>query len=61
MVCQKGLSLSLEDKLIRDFIKDRLRQAGISRVEIERKPQEITLIVHAASAWNGHRAWRHRY
>lgn len=40
--------LLLEDKLIRDFIKDRLRQAGISRVEIERKPQEITLIVHAA-------------
>jgi small subunit ribosomal protein S3 len=40
--------LLLEDKLIRDFIKDRLRQAGISRIEIERKPQEITIIVHAA-------------
>ncbi|HHY16925.1 MAG TPA: 30S ribosomal protein S3 [Firmicutes bacterium] len=40
--------LLLEDKMIRDFIKDRLRQAGIPRMEIERKPQEISIIVHAA-------------
>ncbi len=40
--------LLLEDKKIRDFIKDRLYRAGIPRIEIERKPQEISIIVHAA-------------
>ncbi len=40
--------LLLEDRKIREFIKDRLYRAGISRIEIERKPQEISLIVHAA-------------
>jgi len=40
--------LLLEDKKIRDFIKGKLRHAGISRIEIERKPQEVTVTVHAA-------------
>ncbi|HHW18380.1 MAG TPA: 30S ribosomal protein S3 [Firmicutes bacterium] len=40
--------LLLEDKKIRDFVREKLSGAGISRIEIERKPQEITLIIHAA-------------
>lgn len=40
--------LLLEDKKIRDFIKRKLYHAGISRIEIERKPQEVTVTVHAA-------------
>lgn len=40
--------LLLEDKKIRDFIREKLGQAGISRIEIERKPQEVTVTVHAA-------------
>lgn len=38
----------LEDKKIRDFIKDKLRHAGVSRIEIERKAQEVTITIHAA-------------
>lgn len=40
--------LLLEDKKIRDLIKQKLYTAGVSRVEIERKPQEITVKIHAA-------------
>jgi small subunit ribosomal protein S3 len=40
--------LLLEDWKIREFIKDNLYRAGIPRIEIERKPQEISIIVHAA-------------
>lgn len=40
--------LLLEDKKIRDFVKGKLRQAGIARIEIERKPQEVMVTVHAA-------------
>ncbi len=40
--------LLLEDKKIRDHVKGKLGQAGISRIEIERKPQEVTVTVHAA-------------
>jgi small subunit ribosomal protein S3 len=40
--------LLLEDKKIRDFIKRKLYHAGISRIEIERKPQEVTVTIHAA-------------
>lgn len=40
--------LLLEDRKIREFIKDNLYRAGIPRIEIERKPQEISIIVHAA-------------
>lgn len=40
--------LLLEDVKIRDFIKKKLKAAGISRIEIERKPQEITVTIHAA-------------
>jgi len=40
--------LLLEDKKIRDFIKKKLYHAGISRIEIERKPQEVSVTVHAA-------------
>lgn len=38
----------LEDKKIRDYIKEKLGHAGISRIEIERKAQEVTVIIHAA-------------
>ncbi|HHX27667.1 MAG: 30S ribosomal protein S3 [Bacillota bacterium] len=40
--------LLLEDKKIRDYVKGKLRQAGIARIEIERKPQEVMVTVHAA-------------
>jgi small subunit ribosomal protein S3 len=40
--------LLLEDKKIRDYIKGKLRHAGIPRIEIERKPQEVAVTVHAA-------------
>jgi small subunit ribosomal protein S3 len=40
--------LLLEDKKLRDFIKKRLPLAGISRIVIERKPQEVTVTIHAA-------------
>jgi len=40
--------LLLEDKKIRDFIKGKLRQAGIARIIIERKPQEVMVTVQAA-------------
>jgi small subunit ribosomal protein S3 len=37
-----------EDVKIREHIKKKLYHAGIARIEIERKPQEVTVIVHAA-------------
>ena len=40
--------LLLEDYKIRGYIKGKLRAAGISRTEIERKPQEVTVTIHAA-------------
>lgn len=40
--------LLLEDKKIRTFIKKRLPLAGIPRIVIERKPQEVTITIHAA-------------
>ncbi len=40
--------LLLEDWKIRRYVKDNLNRAGIPRIEIERKPQEISIIVHAA-------------
>jgi small subunit ribosomal protein S3 len=38
----------LEDLRIRDFIKKRLSQASISRIEIERAAGKIRLIIHTA-------------
>ncbi len=38
----------LEDKTIRDYIKEKLGHAGISRIEIERKAQEVSVTIHAA-------------
>ncbi len=40
--------LLLEDQMIRDYIKTKLPLAGIPRIEIERKPQEATITIHAA-------------
>ncbi len=40
--------LLLEDKKIRTHVKEKLGFAGIPRIEIERKPQEVTVIIHAA-------------
>lgn len=46
---QKDFSqLLLEDQRIRDHIRGKLSAAGIARIEIERKPQEATVTVHAA-------------
>lgn len=41
-------TLLLEDHKIREFVKGKLRTAGVSRIEIERKPQEATVTIHAA-------------
>ncbi len=41
-------TLLVEDKMLREHIKKRLPLAGISRVTIDRKPQEVTVTVHAA-------------
>lgn len=38
----------MEDKKIRDFIKKRLRHAGISKIEIERAANKIRIKVHTA-------------
>lgn len=40
--------LLLEDNKIREFVKGKLRTAGVSRIEVERKPQEVTVTIHAA-------------
>jgi small subunit ribosomal protein S3 len=40
--------LLLEDNKIREFVKQKLHAAGIPRIEIERKPQEVTVTIHAA-------------
>jgi len=40
--------LLLEDQRIRDYIREKLGLAGISRIEIERKPQEVTVTIHAS-------------
>ena len=37
-----------EDAKIRDFVKARLKHAGISKIVIERTPDEIRLLIHAA-------------
>jgi len=40
--------LVVEDKLIRKFIKERLQQAGISQIEIERAANKVKLRIHTA-------------
>jgi small subunit ribosomal protein S3 len=40
--------LLLEDYKIREYVKGKLKAAGIPRIEIERKPQEVTVTIHAA-------------
>lgn len=37
-----------EDEMIRNYLKNRLSHAAISRVEIERTPQRITVLVYTA-------------
>jgi len=37
-----------EDKEIRDFLKDKLYEAGISRIELERAANKVKLIIHTA-------------
>ena len=41
-------ALVAEDAMIRRFIKKRLEQAAVSRVEIERSPNRVKLIIHTA-------------
>ena len=38
----------LEDRDVRDFVKQRYGRAGIPQTEIERKGEELTVILHAA-------------
>ena len=40
--------LLVEDYNIREYVKKRLRHAGISKVLIERTPDEVRLLIHAA-------------
>ncbi len=46
---EKGFSEKLrEDLMLRDYIRNRLPNAGISEVEIKRTPKRITLTIHTA-------------
>ena len=38
----------IEDHKIRVFIKKRLKQAGVSRIEIERTADRVRVIIHTA-------------
>ncbi len=40
--------LAIEDRRIRDLIKNRLYHAGISRIEIERAGNKVKVIIHTA-------------
>jgi len=37
-----------EDRMIRNYIRDQLPGAGISRIEIERYPQQVNITIHTA-------------
>jgi len=41
-------TLVVEDKQIRKFVKDRLQQAGISKIEIERAANKVRMRIHTA-------------
>lgn len=41
-------ALVVEDKRIRKFVKDRLQQAGISKIEIERAANKVKMRIHTA-------------
>ena len=41
-------ALVVEDKKLRKFVKDRLYQAGISRIEIERAANKVKMRIHTA-------------
>ena len=41
-------NLIIEDKKLRDFIKDKYRFAGIPKIEIERTRDEVKVILHTA-------------
>ncbi|MDY6851707.1 MAG: 30S ribosomal protein S3 [Thermodesulfobacteriota bacterium] len=41
-------TLVAEDKRIRKFVKDRLQQAGISKIEIERAANKVRMRIHTA-------------
>ncbi len=46
---EKGYAgLAIEDKRIRELIKNRLYHAGISRIEIERAGNKVKVIIHTA-------------
>ena len=49
LVLPEGLRrVPIEDLRLRDFVKKRLSQASISRMEIERAAGKIRLIIHTA-------------
>ena len=41
-------TLLKEDLFIRKYIKGRLQRAGISKVEIDRAPKKVTIMIHTA-------------
>ena len=45
---QEYVDLLQEDIQIRDLIRERLAQAGISRIEIERFPKQVSLTINTA-------------
>ena len=40
--------LVYEDRMIRDYLKDRLFHAGIARIEIERAANKVKIRIHTA-------------
>ena len=44
----KYAELLQEDLVIRNYIKNRLQRAGVSKVEIQRAPKRITIDIHTA-------------
>jgi len=45
---QEFANLLIEDKKIRDFVKEKYRFAGIPKIEIERTRDEVKVIMHTA-------------
>lgn len=45
---KKYASLLKQDILIRKFLKNRLKEAGVAKVEIERSPDQISVIIYTS-------------
>jgi len=44
---ERYVNLLMEDRQIRSFIKQKTKRAGVSRIEIERHPNQVTIYVHS--------------